>query len=319
MGDLMDIKVFYTPFLLDYKGNFPDVPDRLSSIINFLKSSDLRFDLVEPIKASEEDLLRVHSEIYVRELKEYKRMKSYFPDEDIDEKTFDILLWSAGTAISAAKSSLDHKTFGFGLTRPHGNHAGKQFFGEGAFVNNVSVAVARLLNDNDVKRPLILDFDAQFCSGTEDIFSKDDRVHLLSIHQQADTIYPKKGFERDSTKRMRYFENRLWITDQEFLDKFKGKVMDFVDDVKPDLIAVSAGFNIFSKDVYRGTTSKITNLHTFTEIGATLVERARKHHAAMFGVLEGGYWLDDLGKLVYHFLKGIETESSAGSFAVEPL
>ncbi len=313
----MDITLFYSPRLLDYKGTFPDVPDRLSTIVNYLKSSDLKLKIEEPAPATIEDLSLVHSPVYLKELKEYKRMKSYFPDEDLDENTFNHLLLSAGTAISAAKSSLDGKTFGFGLTRPHGNHAGVQSFGEGSFINNLAVALARLLKDGDIQRPLILDFDAQFCSGTAQIFKDDSRVHLLSFHQQADTIYPKSGFERDSSKRMRFVENRLWITDDEFLTKFESHLTSFIEEVSPDLVAVSAGFNIFHKDIYRGTQSKIIRPSTFTKMGALLNNLSTKHNFSMFGVLEGGYWLENLGELVYNFLKGIETGSDKRAFDLE--
>jgi len=298
------IPIYYTDRLLEYKGRFPDVPERLTSILKYLQGSELKYKVVGPRRAKDEDLLRAHDELYLKELKEYKRINSYFPDEPIDAKTYEVTKWSAGAAISAAKAS--KKGFAFALTRPKGNNAGHNFFGNFSYVNNMAVAILNIMDRYD--RILIIDFDAHFCNGTYDILKDEEKVSILSIHQHAESVYPYIGRERESTPRALFIENRLWITDGEYLDRFRGHIPKFVEKVKPDLIGVSAGFNIFHKDVFFGTVSNITNPMTFGQVGRLLSIEAERVGADIFGVLEGGYWLDDLGKLVCNFLKGFERE-----------
>ncbi|MGB9635244.1 MAG: hypothetical protein ACPL0A_02080, partial [Candidatus Micrarchaeia archaeon] len=118
----MKMHIYYDDKLLEYAGKFPDTPERLTSIINYLKKSDLDYKIVKPSPAKKEDLLRAHDEKYLKEIEEYRRINMYFPDEPIDSKTYEIAVLSAGAAIDAAEYSLKTKEFSFALTRPKGSH-----------------------------------------------------------------------------------------------------------------------------------------------------------------------------------------------------
>lgn len=299
------MNIYYSDELLKFKGKFPDTPERLTAIVDYIKNSDLKYKLVKPKPAKRTDLERVHNEKYLDEIKNYKRINMYFPDEPIDKETYGVASLSAGAAINAAEYALKRKKFAFALTRPKGNHAGKDFFGGYAYINNMAVAIAKLLDEGKVKKALIIDFDAHFCNGTNNIFVDDDRVYLLSIHQHADSVYPYIGKEKESSKRMKYYETRLWITDKEYYDKFRTVVSEFINEVKPDIIGVSAGFNSYYKDIFFGTVSKIKHPRTYLKIGKAIYLKVKELKIPVFGVLEGGYWIDDLGELVYNFLKGM--------------
>jgi acetoin utilization deacetylase AcuC-like enzyme len=302
------MQVFYSDELLKFAGRFPDVPERLAAITEYLENSDLKYKLVKPIAAKRKELERVHEKKYLDEIEKYKRINAYFPDEPIDENTFNIACISAGAAIGAAESAIKTGEFSFGLTRPKGNHAGKDFFGGYSYINNVAVAVSKAIEEKRAKKALIVDMDAHFCNGTNNIFVNNEKVGLISLHQYADSVYPYVGKEKESTGRMRYYENQLWITDKEYVDKFREVVGSFIDEFQPDLIAVSAGFNTFHKDMFFGTVSKIKQPRTYHKLGRVLKMKANQVDANIFGVLEGGYWIDELGELVYNFLKGFQED-----------
>jgi len=308
----MTIPIYYSDKLLEFEGKFPDTPKRLTAIIQYLKKSSLKYKIVRPKAATKKDLERVHTPMYLNEIKKYRRIKMYFPDEPVDEKTYRVAALSAGAAIGAAEYAVKRKRFAFALTRPKGNHAGRDFFGGYSYINNMAVAVAKLLAEKKVKRPLIVDIDAHFCNGTNNIFLNDERVYLTSMHQYADSVYPYLGKEEESMERMRWYESRLWITDKEFTDKFREGVCGFIDEVKPDIICVSAGFNTYYKDMFFGTATKIKEPRTYLKIGRMLHLKAEELGIPVFAVLEGGYWLEDLGELVYNFLKGFEDEKVVG-------
>ncbi len=297
--------IYYSEKMLEFKGKFPDTPERLTAIVEYIKNSDLKHKFVKPKPAKRKDLERVHNERYLDEIKNYKRINMYFPDEPIDKHTYSVASLAAGAAIDAAHCALKHKRFSFALTRPKGNHAGRDFFGGYAYINNMAVAVANLLDEKKAKRALIIDFDAHFCNGTNNIFVNDERVYVLSMHQHADSVYPYIGREKESTKRMRYYETRLWITDKEYYEKFRDVASKFINEVEPDVIGVSAGFNSYYKDIFFGTVSRIRHPRTYLKIGRAVHLKAKELGIPVFGVLEGGYWIDDLGELVYNFLTGM--------------
>lgn len=308
----MTIPIYYSEKLLEFKGKFPDTPQRLIAITKYLSESGLKYKYTKPRQATRKDLERVHSPKYLDEIKNYKRINTYFPDEPIDEKTYEIASLSAGAAIGAAEYAIRKNEFAFALTRPKGSHAGRDFFGGYSYINNIAVAVAKALDEGKTERPLIINTDAHFCNGTNNIFLNDKRVYMLSLHQYADSVYPYVGKETESSCRMQWHENRLWITDKEFTDKFREAVSRFVDKVEPDLIGVSAGFNTFYKDVFFGTVTKIKEPRTYQKIGRLLDALARGKGIPIFGVLEGGYCVEDLGELVYNFLRGFEGEKTKG-------
>jgi acetoin utilization deacetylase AcuC-like enzyme len=289
-----------------FKGGEPDFNSRLSSIINYLKDSDFKFNLIEPVPATEKQLLLAHNQMYLNELKSPSRMNKYFPFEPLTKGTFTVLKISAGSAIQACEYSFKNKKFTFALTRPKGNFAGKDFFGNYSYVNNMAVAVLNLLNKNPGIKVLIFDFDAHFCKGTNDIFKDNPNVYIISIHQIAETIFPYVGKENQSTGHLKLIENPLWINDKEFLENVRCKVLPYIDEVKPDIICVSAGFNLYFKDIFYGTNSSIKSPTTFRKMGKMLDTKAKEIDAPIFAILEGGYWLEDLGELVYNFLKGFD-------------
>lgn len=294
--------------VLGYKGSEPDFNLRLDVILKYISKSKLKFKLVEPKPASEKQLLFAHTEKYINELKNPDRINKYFPDEPLTKGTFKVLQISAGAAIDACEYSFKNKKFSFALTRPKGNFAGRDFFGNFSYVNNMGVAISNLISKKPKLKVLIFDFDAHFCKGTNDIFKNNENVYIVSIHQYAETIFPYVGKENESTEHLKLIENKLWINDKEFLENVREKVLPYIEKVKPDIIGVSAGFNIYYKDLYYGTTSSVKSPSTFKTLGKMLHTKAKEINCPIFGVLEGGYWIEDLGELVYNFIEGFEAK-----------
>jgi len=292
--------------IVSYKGVEPDLNSRLDVILKYLKNTKFKFKLIEPTPATDKQLLSVHEQKYLDELKNPERMNKYFPDEPLSKGTYKILKISAGSAIDACEYSFKNKKFSFALTRPKGNLAGRDSFGNLSYINNMAVAVSNLISKNPKLRVLIFDFDAHFCKGTNDIFKDNKNVYIVSIHQLAETIFPYNGKESQSTSNLKLIENKLWITDSEFLDNVRERVLPYIDEIKPDIICVSAGFNIYYKDVFYETISNVKSPLTYRKLGKMLNAKAKEMRCPIFAILEGGYWTEDLGELVYNFLMGFE-------------
>ncbi len=155
----------------------------------------------------------------------------------------------------------------FALIRPPGHHAGRNFNGGFCFFNNMAIALMRLLRDGKIEKALIIDIDLHYGNGTEDIVRGDKRVKYWNI---------------DAATREEFFgdlENALRIA-PEF-----------------DIIGCSAGFDTYIKD-WGG----LLTTADYKRIGNMITSSNRR----FFSILEGGYYLPDLGINVRAYLEGIQ-------------
>jgi len=191
--------------------------------------------------------------------------------EDIQRmrETYEVALLAAGGAIKAAELAINGEP-AFGLIRPPGHHASPDSCWGFCFFNNVAISIARLRVEGKINRTVILDFDLHFGDGTDNIFSG---VPEVVYHHPED-------------------RNR-----QEFVDG----IARFLDKQRADIIAVSAGFDRHVDD-WGG----LLTTEDYQTIGKLVKEFSEKVcQGRRYGVLEGGYNHDVLGRNVRAFLDGI--------------
>jgi acetoin utilization deacetylase AcuC-like enzyme len=178
---------------------------------------------------------------------------------------FPVALKAAGGAIGAAYRCLDGQP-SFALIRPPGHHAGRNFNGGFCFFNNMAIALSRLLQEGLIQNALIVDIDLHFGNGTEDIFKDDGRIDFRNI----------SAFNRE-----------------EFFAEFERSLQDAH---QFDVLACSAGF-----DTYIHDWGSLLFTDDYRRIGSMIVSANKK----TFAILEGGYYIPDLGKNVRAFLRGM--------------
>ena len=85
--------------------------------------------------------------------------------------------------------------------------------------------------------------------------------------------------------------------------KYIKVIEDSIADIKyVDIVAVSAGFDSYEKDL-----GKKLKTFDFYLIGRMMKQLAKKMgHYRRFAILEGGYYQPDLGKNVLAFCQGFE-------------
>jgi acetoin utilization deacetylase AcuC-like enzyme len=186
-----------------------------------------------------------------------------------DRTVFELAILAAGGAITAAEIAMSEPAFG--LIRPPGHHAGRYFNGGFCFFNNMAIAVQRLIQQKKLNRALIVDIDLHYGNGTHDIFGGRKDVMFLNMECQ---------------ERQRYLDELRGS-----LEKTKGY----------DIIGVSAGFDTYEKDWGRSLETE-----DYKTIGSMIKEAAKSCQGRRFALLEGGYYIPDLGKNVKSFLDGLE-------------
>jgi acetoin utilization deacetylase AcuC-like enzyme len=148
-------------------------------------------DFLEPEPAADEDVLRVHSQDYVRKL----RSGSLSSEEEAllevpYSKELIRACWlAAGGSILAGRRALAD---GCAANIGGGFHHACPDHGEGfCVIHDVAIAVRRLQFDRAIERAMVVDTDVHQGNGTAAIFGKDETVFTLSIHQEHNYPHPK--------------------------------------------------------------------------------------------------------------------------------
>ena len=243
--------VFHEKYKQVYTYDPASQAGRIESILEALKG----YEFIQPEPATEEDLLLVHSKSLIDSVKR-------------DELTFEVASLATGGAIKAAEIALHEPAFG--LIRPPGHHAGRDFNGGFCFFSNMAIAIQKLIEEKKIKRALVVDIDLHHGNGTYDILGNRNDVIFLNMVCQ---------------------ERRRYLSELKIgLEKAKGY----------DIIGVSAGFDTYEKDWGRSLKTE-----DYKTIGSMIKEAARSCHGRRFALLEGGYYISDLGKNVRSFLEGL--------------
>ena len=106
----------------------------------------------------------------------------------ITADTWDAALWSAWTAVHAAREVVAGAPACYALSRPPGHHAGKELAGGFCYLNNSAIAARELRGRYE--KVAILDVDVHHGNGTQDIFYECDDVLTVSIHADPVRFYP---------------------------------------------------------------------------------------------------------------------------------
>jgi acetoin utilization deacetylase AcuC-like enzyme len=215
----------------------------------------------------------------------------------IVEGTYQAALASANCALNAAESVFGGQHSAFGLCRPPGHHAGKDYAGGYCFINNAAVAANWFSTKGKVA---VLDVDYHCGNGTQDIFYDRNDVLTISIHADPDFEYPSyMGYadERGVDKGIGFHHNYPLPkgTDDdaylETLDQALQKIRDF----KPAYLVVSAGMDIYADDPLG--TIKVT-----TDGIGEIAKRIAALDLPTAIIMEGGYANEALGKNILAFL-----------------
>ncbi|WP_290596539.1 MULTISPECIES: histone deacetylase family protein [unclassified Archaeoglobus] len=296
--------VFHEEYLKhEQSPTHPERRERLAYTMDQLREEGI-FDsenirILEPFKASIEDVLEVHTREYVDFLMEESKRGGIIDwDTNIPVGVFDRALLAAGGAIRAAQAVLNGEVDNaFAMIRPPGHHA-KPHIGAGfCYLNNMAIMVKWLLK-NGFDRVIILDWDAHHGDGTQEIFYEDDRVLFISTHQMP--LYPGTGYpEECGIGRGEGYTVNIPLPpgtgDEGYMIVVEEVIQPVVDEFQPEFIAVSAGQdNHFTDPI----TSLALTARGYAEMMRRAVEMAERHcKGRLVAVLEGGYSVE--GALPY--------------------
>jgi acetoin utilization deacetylase AcuC-like enzyme len=274
----------------------PERRTRLLCIVDILRRSGMWDNLVHirPDEAAFEDIALVHSPDYIERMKVFGEgcidMDTYTSKDSLKAA-----LYAAGSVIKAVgKCRGGEITKAFCAVRPPGHHAEKDAAMGFCLFNNVAVG-ARYAQKIGYRKIFIVDFDAHHGNGTQHIFEEDDTVFYFSTHQYP--YYPETGkdLERGKGRGTGYTYNIQILKgsgNKDYLNVYQDILPDLVRRFGPDLILVSAGYDIHMNDPH-------ADIRVSSE-GIRGIVRGILNSSScpMIFALEGGYDLESLAESV---------------------
>jgi len=277
----------------------PECPDRLTAIRDQLIASGLDAQLVhhEAPAATAEQLARVHDRRYVDAIEAASPasgLRYLDPDTALNPHSVSAARHAAGAVVHGVDLVCggEHQT-AFCAVRPPGHHAESRRAMGFCVFNSVAVGAAHALAVHGLSRVAIVDFDVHHGNGTEEMFSDEPRVLMVSTFQYP--LYPYSGVDNPAPN-MVNVPLSAGSGGAEFRDAVRTRWLPALDDHEPELILVSAGFDAHRDDPLAGL--------AFTEDDYAWVTReltgVAKRHAQgrIVSSLEGGYALGALGRSV---------------------
>ncbi|GLC51515.1 hypothetical protein PLESTB_000510800 [Pleodorina starrii] len=187
---------------------------------------------------------------------------------------------------------------GLAVMRPPGAQAGIDVARGGCYFNNVAVAAAAALSSGQgIQRVMIVDWDVHHGRGTQEIFAKDPRVMVVSMHRYDSDTYPGSGAveevgdgEAEGTNLNIAFGTSGGagggggLVDGDLLSTVLHVVLPVAYQFRPQLVLVAAGFGALKGDPIGGCSCSPAVFAHLTHLLSGVAPRG-----GLGLVLEGGY------------------------------
>ena len=274
----------------------PESPERLREIYQMLEEEEMKgrpLGKVKPRSATREELEMVHSPTYIDLVastagKPYVRLDM---DTSTCAKSYEAALLAAGGLLELIKVVMQGKfNNGFALVRPPGHHAERDRAMGFCIFNNVAIGARYALKNFSLQRILIVDWDVHHGNGTQSSFYEDLKVLYFSTHRYG--FYPGTGAATEVGKgKGEGFNVNVplspGVSDTEYGIIFEKILKPIALEYRPQLILVSAGFDIHYNDPLGGMEVTEKGFARMTQILMEIAEATAQGKLAI--TLEGGY------------------------------
>jgi acetoin utilization deacetylase AcuC-like enzyme len=238
-----------------------------------------RNDFLSPAAATDGDVLRIHTPAYVRKLKTASLSRPELQQLEIpySEELIEACWLAAGGSILAGQRALQD---GWSANIGGGFHHACPDHGEGFCVlHDVAIAIRRLQFDGAIERAMVIDTDVHHGNGTATIFSGDDDVFTLSIHQ----LHNYPFIKPPSTMDINLPDG---VEDEDYLAILEEHLRKAFLAFSPQIILYVAGADPYREDQLGGLALTMEGL---ARRDALVFEYARKNKCPVAITLAGGY------------------------------
>jgi acetoin utilization deacetylase AcuC-like enzyme len=303
-------------FLDHDTGRHPEAAVRLEHVTRLLDSSGLAARCNRPNwePAGHAELQAVHDADYLQAIAALATRGGGRIDSDtvVSPQSFEVARLAAGAACDAVRRVVSGEdTTALCLVRPPGHHAVRDRAMGFCLLGNVAIAAQVAVDELQLDRVLVVDWDVHHGNGTQDIFYDEERVGFFSAHRWP--FYPGTG-AADETGRgdglgsTKNLPITFGTARRDYLTHFADELAGFASRMKPQLVLVSAGFDSHAQDPI-GSLGLETE--DFTELTQVVQSIANDYaDGRIVSVLEGGYNPPVLAECVAAHLDRLITNST---------
>lgn len=245
----------YSDSLLQYefRKDHPLNPDRLK--LTYLLSEELGLlkdvEILEPEKATREELERFHTRDYVDAVLESAKTQEPMyrhglgtMDNPLFPQIYDAATRYVGATLVAAKRMLEGSSHAFCISG--GLHHAHKSAASGFCIFNDIVAAIMLAQEQSPIKVLYYDFDAHHGDGVQNAFYQSKDVLTISIHQTGETLFPGTGhvYESGAGDAVGYSVNiplSPGAGSTELTRAFDEVVVPLFESYQPDLLVTQLG------------------------------------------------------------------------------
>lgn len=255
--------------------------------------------LLVPAGATDEQLLRVHTEEYLVRLvgggvdaREMRRIGFPWSPELVERARR-----SVGGSISACRSAL---TEGVGVNLAGGTHHAHPSWGSGFCVfNDVAVSARDLLANGMTESIVILDCDVHQGDGTAAAFSQEPRVYTFSIHGAGNFPFRKTAGDLDVAL-------PDGAGDDDYLHALRQALARVFEDASPTFAIYLAGADPYCNDAFGRLSLTKQGLMKRDEL---VLSTCRQNGLLLAVVMAGGY-APDIDDIVDIHLETVRLSAS---------
>jgi acetoin utilization deacetylase AcuC-like enzyme len=171
---------------------------------------------------------------------------------------------------------------------------------------NAAILARYIQEKHGLRRLAILDWDVHRGNGTQHIFWEDPDVFFVSLQEHP--LWPNSGLEWEkgegsgegATLNLAFGAG---TEEADYLSRFEGEVIPAIENHRPDILIISAGFDAHFRDLIGNL--KLTEAG-FAQMTNWLVELSKDHcEGRILSLLEGGYNLSALESSVVAHLSSL--------------
>ena len=269
----------------------PECPRRLMAIVEALREAPWRDRLqwCEP---------NVRQELTIARYLRRAHLQPYIDRVKLSPQNYEVASLAVSAWLDGVDRVLAADNPAFILARPPGHHAERDRGMGFCVFANAAIAAYYALEQPNIERVAILDWDVHHGNGTQQIIEQHPQIVFCSLHQFP--CYPGTGRAEERGK----YDNVLNIplsagsTVVEYRVAFTEKILPFFQKFAPDLLIVSAGYDANRADPLADICLEPSDYRLLTEYTLQITRR-------IVCGLEGGYNLEALAESVKATIEGI--------------
>ena len=298
------VAIIYSDAFLQHRTGrlHPERPDRLTAAIAALRAAPWAARLQWHPPTSIEGgraiawVSQLHDSEYVERVRQLAAEGGGMldPDTAVSPESYEVALLAANAWLDGVDRALATGAPVFVLARPPGHHAERRTGMGFCLFGNAAIAAHYALSLPRISRVAILDWDVHHGNGTQALVEENPQIAYCSLHQSP--CYPGTG----SAGERGLHENVLNVplppgsAIAAYREAFARQVVPFLQQQRPDLLIVSAGYDATLAD-------PLASMALQPEDYGEFMQRVRTSLPADLPVvlgLEGGYDLDALGRSI---------------------